>query len=127
MPIGTLITLVIGCILVLSLSRLLLELGKECRTCPYSGAAAGVATLSVLGAFTSMGLGVVAVFAAFANSISMGDLPNMLVATGMTAVSLGIGFSIAATALKDALLTARREARTDEAQKNSPQPEEVTA
>lgn len=109
----TLITLAFGSVLVLSLSALLLELGKECRRCPVSGPAAGAATLSVLGAFGSMGLGIVALFAAFAGELSLGSLPTALVSTGGAAVVLGIGFSIAATALRDALTRARREVRED--------------
>ncbi len=111
----TLVTLAFGCALVLALSALLLELGKECRRCPIAGPSAGAATLGVIGAFSSMGIGVVALFAAFAGELMLGSLPTSLVAVGGAAVTLGIGFSIAATTLRDALTRARREVREDEA------------
>jgi hypothetical protein len=110
------ITLAFGSVLVFALSFLLVELGKECRRCPVSGPAAAAGTISVLGAFASMGLGVVAIFAA------LGSLPTALVATGGAAVTLGIGFSVAATTLRDVLARARREAREDAA---LPAPEAV--
>ncbi len=104
-----LLTLGTGIVVVMGLSMLLLELGKECRKCPTTGPAATAATLSVMGAFTSIGFGVVALFAAFAGELHLGSLPTALVSTGGAAVVLGIGFSIAATALRDALSRAGRE------------------
>ena len=118
----TMITLAFGSVLVFALSFLLVELGKECRRCPVSGPAAAAGTISVLGAFASMGLGVVAIFAAFAGQLALGSLPTALVATGGAAVTLGIGFSVAATTLRDVLARARREAREDAA---LPAPEAV--
>ncbi len=118
---GTILTLGVGGVLVTGLSSLLLELGKECRRCPVSGPAARVATLSALGAFASMGLGIVALIAAFAGQMRLGDLPTTLVATGGAAVALGIGFSIAATSLRDALLRVRQEARADKAEARATQ------
>ena len=111
----TLITLAFGSLLVFALSFLLVELGKECRRCPISGPAAAAGTISVLGAFASMGLGIVAMFAAFAGELSLGALPTALVAVGGAAVTHGIGFSVAATTLRDVLARARREAREDAA------------
>jgi len=60
-----------------------------------------------------MGLGTTALVAAFAGEMSLGDLPQALVAVGGIAVTLGIGFTIAATTLRDALLRVRQEARAD--------------
>lgn len=126
MLISAIVTLASGTAIVGALSMLLHELGKEMRSCPISGAASRGATLSVMGAYASMGLGVVALIAAFADRLTIGALPTALVSIGGAALALGIGFSVAAAALRDALLTVRREARAD-AQMPAPAQEGQTA
>lgn len=109
----TLITLGTGALTVFGLSALLLILGRGARNCPVSGPAAMGATITVLGAYLSMGLGIAALLAAFAGEMHLGGLPTMLVAAGGTAIVAGIGFTIAATTLRDALIRVRQEARAD--------------
>lgn len=109
----TLLSLGSGTAILIGLTVVLRTLGKEAEACPVTGAAAKLAALGVLGAFVSIGLGIVFLIGAFAGQMSVGAFPTGLVGAGLSAMILGIAFSVAATTLRDTLTNLRREARAD--------------
>lgn len=101
--------LALGVISVLALSATLTAIGRAARSCPVSGAAAGVATLGVTGAFAAIGLGVVSLIGAVSAEARAAPITVALGQYGSASVMLGIAFAIAAVSLREALSRAVRE------------------
>lgn len=109
LPLSLVVFLAAGLALVIGLCLALAGLGRAARDCPVSGPAARSATLGVVGAFASIGLGVVASIGALFLEVDLKPAAATLGQFGVTAVSLGVGFAIAASALRESLSRVTRE------------------
>lgn len=96
------------------LSSLLWRLGREASRCPVSGGAALGATIAVVGAYASIAFGLVAIVGALGAGAQIDALKLSLAQIGASALISGIGFSIAAATLRDALADVLRQSQAAE-------------
>ena len=103
MTLGMFLILGAGAAIVAGLAQLLRSVGREMARCPVNGAASRATSLVVLGVFVSMGLGATGVVAALVSAARTDTASEVVMGTGIVAILLGIGFSIAATVLRDVM------------------------
>lgn len=93
------------------LSNLLWRLGREASKCPVSGGAALGATIAIVGAYASIAFGLVALVGALGAGLTVDPLKLGLAQIGAAALIAGIGFSIAASTLRDSLAEVLRQSQ----------------
>lgn len=90
------------------LSGLLIALGRAARRCPIAGPAAGAATIGVVGSFAAISSGGILLILGWLAANPEPLAGARYFAAGLALVSAGVGFAIAASALRSALFEARR-------------------
>lgn len=90
------------------LCTVLAIIGRAAGECPQIGAAAKVGTWVVTTGFCAIGVGIIALGAAFLPLLMSGRSDGLYLAIGLVSIVLGIGFSQAADTLRNILKAAPR-------------------
>ena len=108
--IGFATTFALGAVAVFGLSALLWAMGREAGRCPVSGQAARAATMALIGGFVPLALGLILVIAAWVNGRGDLTVQEGATAVGFAWIAGGVGFTLAATTLRDTLRQVRLDA-----------------
>lgn len=84
-----------------ALSALLWSIGRAASACPVSGPSARSASIAVIGAYASIALGIIVLIAALGVETGVDETKRLLAQLGAAAIINGVGFSIAASTLRD--------------------------
>ena len=107
---GFLMTFGLGAMAVAGLTALLWAMGREAGRCPLSGQAARAATMALIGGFVPLALGLILVIAAWVNGHGDLTVQEGALAVGFAWMAGGVGFTLAATTLRDTLRQVRLDA-----------------
>lgn len=86
-----------------ALSFMILKIGALMADCPENGPAARTAAISIATGFAAIGAGGVLLIGAVLPLLPAQPVPAALVALGLAALCLGLGFTQAIATLRDAL------------------------
>lgn len=86
-----------------TMTALLWAIGRAASACPVSGRAVRGVALAVIGAYACITLGLIALIGALGVETDLGDARRLFAQIGAAALAAGVGFSIAAATLRDAV------------------------